>query len=300
MKNLHLPDCGVQFNEEQHTYTLKGRVLSGITGIVRKYICPDKYNDVPQAVLERAAAKGTDIHKQCELSVVGFCPAELSKDLAAFKDATKDIEFAAVEYLVTDGQHFASAIDLVGSDCILYDIKTTAKLDMEYLSWQLSIYAVLFEQQTGKKVPSLGAIYVRDGECKVVPVKRQADADVLALLDAAAKCKEWQKPSTDTDPIFSEDVMADLHKTQELITAKEKEVEELKKHRDEIVQPMVEKMAADGVKTYAGCGVKLSVRAASQRESIDTKRLKEELPDIWGKYAKVTQVAAGYTIKLDE
>lgn len=301
MKDLHLPDSGVQFNEEQHTYVLNGRVLSGVTGIVQRFICPDKYKDVPQFVLDRAAARGTDIHKQCELFVAGFAPSEMSAELAAFKATTEGKDWAAIEYIVSDGERYASAIDLVGDDCSLYDIKTTAKLDMEYISWQLSIYAVLFERQTGKRVPMLAAIYVRDGKCEIVKVERQADADVLSLLDAAANGTEWQKPTAKTDgEMFSEERLQDIRETQMCIARYEQDIEILKRHLSELVTPMVEKMQADGCKNYSGCGVKLSLRAASQREGIDTKRLKEELPDVWQKYAKISQVAAGYTIKVEE
>ena len=53
----------VEFSEERHTYSYNGKLLSGVTGIIRKYICPDKYINIPQAVLDKAAQKGSQVHK---------------------------------------------------------------------------------------------------------------------------------------------------------------------------------------------------------------------------------------------
>ena len=194
MKDLHLPISAVNFDEKTHTYTLNGKKLRGITGIIRQYICPDKYADVPQFVLDKAAERGTNVHKDCGLYLMGFAPAERSADLQAFIDVCSKIEFAAIEYLVSDNHNFASAIDLVGADDFLYDIKTTAKLDIEYLQWQLSIYAWLYEAQTGRKVNGLRAIYIRNGVCKIVDIERLPNEYVSSLLHAAADNAEWSRP----------------------------------------------------------------------------------------------------------
>jgi hypothetical protein len=71
--------------------------------------------------------------------------------------------------LVTDGEHYASKIDAVyqgEKGVILNDRKTTYHLDKEYVSWQLSIYAWMFERMNpGVEVEGLTATWMREGIC---------------------------------------------------------------------------------------------------------------------------------------
>lgn len=43
-------------------------------------------------------------------------------------------------------------IAVVNNELIINDIKTTAKLDEEYLSWQLSFYKYAYENMGGKEL----------------------------------------------------------------------------------------------------------------------------------------------------
>ena len=90
------------------------------------------------------------------------------------------------EYLVSDAMSYASSIDIIFDDLTLADIKTTSRLDMEYLSWQLSIYAHLFEMQNpGLKVPRLLAIWLpkpRYGRSMLVDVQRKPIEAIKVLL----------------------------------------------------------------------------------------------------------------------
>ena len=73
--------------------------------------------------------------------MIGEAKTEEVKWYAEMKE-NEGFEVIDSEYLVTDGTHFASAIDKVirrnGKVC-LGDVKTTYELDKDYISWQLSI-----------------------------------------------------------------------------------------------------------------------------------------------------------------
>ncbi len=70
----------------------------------------------------------------------------------------------------------------------LGDIKTTASLDREYLSWQLSIYAYLFELQNPLiKVDKLFGIWLRGNKSELVEIERKPDAEVKRLLECEIK-----------------------------------------------------------------------------------------------------------------
>lgn len=191
MKENNLIKSPVVFNEEQHTYTLGDKQLSGITSIIKKYLFPNMYAAVSQAVLNRAAERGTRIHNLIQLWTMGILTQEDIAELQPFLDAfhAAELDGWESEYLVSDNESVASSIDLVCLDkngnIILCDIKTTAVLHIEYLQWQLSIYAYLFEHQNPElKVNNLKAIHIRDGKCNIVDITRLEDNQIEDLLAA--------------------------------------------------------------------------------------------------------------------
>ena len=65
---IELVQSGVLFNQKQHTYSLDGKQLQGITSTLMRLVFPDQYADVPEAVLHRAAERGSLIHEQVEIA----------------------------------------------------------------------------------------------------------------------------------------------------------------------------------------------------------------------------------------
>lgn len=191
---IELSQSAVIFNEVDHTYNYLGSYLSGVTSLLHRTLFADKYNGISAEVLARAAAYGHNIHEQIELvdtlGVTSETPA-----VQAYLQMKADLNLTTLanEYLVSDEQYIASSIDIVFDDLTLADVKTTSKLDMEYLSWQLSMYAFLFEMQNpGLKVPRLLAIWLpkpQYGKPNIVEVPRKSN-DALKVLLA------WDKSLT--------------------------------------------------------------------------------------------------------
>lgn len=187
MSEIVLKKSPVVFDELAHTYHLMGAQLSGITSLLHRTLFAGKYNGISKKVLDKAAGYGHNIHEQIELvdslgvvsdhpSVQAYCRMKENYNLITLCN----------EYLVSDEIAYASSIDIVFSDYTLADIKTTSKLDMEYLSWQLSIYAYLFEMQNpGLKVPRLLAIWLpkpRYGKPNLVEVPRKSKDAIKVLF----------------------------------------------------------------------------------------------------------------------
>lgn len=191
---IELSLSSVVFNEVDHTYIYNGSFLSGVTSLLHRTLFADKYRGISADVLAKAAAYGHNIHEQIELvdtlGVESQTPAVL-----AYLQMKADLNLTTLanEYLVSDEQYIASSIDIVFDDLTLADIKTTSRLDMEYLSWQLSMYAYLFElQNPGLKVPRLLAIWLpkpQYGKPMIVEVPRKSN-DALKVLIA------WDKSVT--------------------------------------------------------------------------------------------------------
>lgn len=190
----------VVFNEIDHTYTYLGTRLTGVTSMLSRTIFRDKYKGIPKEVLAKAADYGHNIHEQIEIvdsmGVTSDTPAV--QDYLRIRQQNGLIPIAN-EYLISDEEYMASSIDvLYGVEespvlVDLTDVKTTSKLDMEYLSWQLSIYAYLFERQNPHlKVRRLLAMWLpkpQYGRSALVEVLRKPKEAIEVLI-------KWDKSLT--------------------------------------------------------------------------------------------------------
>lgn len=180
----------VVFYPATHTYvTPDGRMLDGITGMISRQLFSSKYDGVDEETMRNAAERGSFIHSVCEL-VDSLNIEHESPEAMGYKELkdTYGLRHEESEYLVSDNVHFASCIDKVYRDgestFTLADIKTTYKLDKEYVRWQLSIYAYLFERQNpGAKVLHLYAIWLRGERHELVEVERIPDDVVVSLME---------------------------------------------------------------------------------------------------------------------
>ena len=67
MRRVELTESGVVFNEQDHTYNLNGKFLSGITGVLHRQLFADEFDGIDEETLKKAAEYGTAVHKSCEL-----------------------------------------------------------------------------------------------------------------------------------------------------------------------------------------------------------------------------------------
>lgn len=288
-----LNGCPVCFDAETHTYTLGGRELSGITALLRDKLFPTTYDGVDAQVLANAAAYGSAVHRMCErYDTLGEYPD--NEDLHAYVELKVEeyLTHQASEYLVSDLEHYASCIDKVyyvdENTVDIADIKTTYKFDKEYVSWQLSIYAYLFERQNPTiKVRNLYGLHLRRGEGKMIEVVRKDDLVVEALL--------------------YRDIEIDPYAMPEVFKAAEDEIARftrLVKHYTEkldILKDGIRKeMERVGATRWEGDKVQIIRRAGSTSTKFDAKRYEAEHPEECASYMKETKTKGSITIKLKE
>lgn len=143
----------IEFNEEEHRYTYKGKELKGITSAIGEYL-GKKYAETSRIKL--ASIYGTDVHKEVEnyFGNKNEPSTEAGKWVIAtlsgfMNNLTSEVENIKCEVMVSDFKTTASKVDVVlttkGRKAYLFDIKTTSKFDREYCSLQLSIYKKLYE-----------------------------------------------------------------------------------------------------------------------------------------------------------
>lgn len=297
---IQLKDSGVSFDAEAHRYFLNGIELNGITGLLHKQVFPDMYHDIPKWVLDRAAERGTMVHESIELLDAGFTPAESTPELDSYKRIKADngLKTIANEYIVTDSKHFASGIDLVLGDkdgnIVIADIKTTSVLNKEYVAWQVSIYAYLFELQNPElNVSKLYAMWLRGDKSEFTEVER-IDTDIVKdLLQCEVEGRKFINPLAKVDKKMPTQIKDAELAVYTLIN----QIKELTEQKKQLSEGLLKLMQDNDIKTYKGEHITLSRKAASTREDIDNAKLKKEYPEAYTACVKTTNISESLQIR---
>jgi len=305
--DIKLNPSGVVFDEHRHLYSLNGKPLKGITGMIGRQLFPDKYADIPQHILDKAAEYGSSVHSTIEL-----CDSLGDHDNAdpiyqAYRSLlfSEGLTVIANEYIVTDYEHFASPIDVVAHDkdgnIAIIDIKTTSKHDGEYVSWQGSVLKKLFcitNPHLADKVKSVYTVWlpkVMYGKPSIFKEWLRDESDVDELLKAEIEHRKVSLVPKESNNALSltDDAIAEFANIErQLAEAKERS----KEMRDGLLLAMKE----NGVKSFK-CDRFMLTRVIPSGEpayTLDTERLKDEHPEIWEEYKKEKKQSESLRIKL--
>lgn len=302
-KKISLNVPKVTFIEETHQYFIGKKELKGVTGTLIKKAFPDTYKNIPESVLMKAAERGGLIHNTFET----FCSI-FDADIKQYPNPTEELQafhnmlvsfglhYVASEYLVTDGENFASAIDCIFADdegnIYLVDYKTTATLHYDNVSLQLSIYAKWFEEQNPDlKVKEIVCMWFKNGQSKFQPLPRVADYQIDDLINAYL--------ANDTDYQYKVEVpeqFSALEQEYRLITAR---VDDLKIKQDELKEKIMKMMEDNKQKSVKTQFASYSYVAATTKKTFDTKLFKDTEPDHYEHYLKETTTKPSIRIKLN-
>ena len=351
MTKVNLPVSPVVFEENPHGYWLEGKRLSGVTGLIHAIldlgVYPDANDFVKQVAIPRAGAYGSAVHKSIELyDEIGvkdtkhpavevvtksygtqvFGPFDVSQELETYIRHKEGFRPIANEYTVSDEEQYASNIDNVwekiatGGDWLV-DTKTN-NLDYYpggkealklYLSWQLSIYAYMYERQTGRKVEGLAANWLRHDEGEFWIIERQPDDFVEALLKhtKATFNYGWKYEWTGDPDMLSimkgtalpanvqeNDIVT--KQTIETITNLLRRAAEIEQAMDAFKKGLKAKMIENGITQFDCDGFKATISASSIVTTFDSKKFKQDHPDLYHEYSKQSARAGSFTIKLKE
>lgn len=297
---IALTKPSVVFDKGSHTYFLDGKQLQGITGVLERKLFPTKYLGVDEDTLQKAADYGTQVHEQIATDD-GADEFVLDEVLNYRKIITaNNLKPIAHEYLVTDSENYASAIDLVFDNedgtVDLADIKTTYKLDKDYVSWQLSIYAYLFELcNPGLKVSNLYGLWLRDEKSSYEKVYRHDKDEVLRLL--ADDTEDCFLPDA---PKMPADIVEMASQLEEYFTMLKRYEKKYKEQEKEFKSRLTKLMGEAGIYNISIGGLKISYVKGYTKSSLDSTRLKKEMPEIVEKYSKTTNVSPTIKITQDE
>lgn len=301
MKSTTLPQSRVQFIENRaeglHAYMLDLEELTGVTTVLKQVLFYDKYNGISEEVLRRAAIRGTAIHEAVQAHLLGipYVPApdtlefkaEAARALASWQNYERGselqtmVETECVEYLVSNEQDIASKVDVVfknkgGEGYTLADIKTTSEFDEEYLSWQLSIYADFFRQQTGEAVTMLVAMWYNRsrGTWQVIQVKDKGHDAVQSLID------DWRKGLQREVAKVETQYPAPVIELGQMYRDIENEIKRLTAERDEFRKGLMGLMKENGIKSVELEGFRATYIEPTERRSFDVKKLLALHPEL--------------------
>ena len=292
---IELVKSPVVFYEDEHRYFLGDKELKGVTSSLIRLAFPDKYKDVDPEVLANAARKGKELHMAIEFfdNFAGD-PADASDDRIASYARIKEenhLTTIANEYLVSDEQNYASSIDIVmvnaDNEICLVDTKTTYYLDPSSVALQLSVYRRFFERQNpGLKVAHIYVLWLPNRDhsiAKLNELSLVADEVIDSLIEADLADQPF-----DITTAYG-NLPARLSEVEGEIVRIETEMKVWKERQEDLKQGLYKLMEEHDVKSFTGGKIKLTRVLPTTSESIDSKRLREEQPEIYAKYTKKTQ-----------
>lgn len=286
----------IRFDEAQHRYFDGEKQLISVTTLMRKHGLAPDYTAVRSDVLQAKAERGTLIHKEIEdfnkTGEVGFTTECLN-----FADyiTNNDIKVAESEFIVNN-DICAGTVDLllhVNNVFIIADIKTTATLHRDAVAWQLSIYNAL----SGYGAEAAQAFHFNaDGELNVIDIPLKPKEEVERLFECERNGEIYKTELSTID----EKQLAKLARFERMIAEAEQMKKQAEEQRDEIKAAIMAAMEKNGVKTFETDHIKLTYVAPSTRSTIDTARLKKELPQVAEQYTKTSETKASLRITIKE
>lgn len=281
-KEIKLTTSEVVFIEESHQYFLGDKELQGITSTLIPKAYPSTYMGIDQETLENAAARGTFMHRVIEGYLNDGTYYEGLPELDNFIKIMADNKLTclATEYIVSDNEKFASAIDLVmvnkkGEICLV-DLKRTSELHFEEVALQLSIYKRWFERMNpGLDVAHIYVLRLRDNECDFVELNPVSDGFFKGLIEA------YNKGLPFVPFHFYGNLPSQLVSAEEQIAYFMAKVGEIKEKVDKLKSGLYDLMEQYNVKSWKGEKVSITRVLPSVSVSVDSKKLKESYPDIY-------------------
>lgn len=189
----------ISFDKQNHTYKMGDKVIPSVSQILH-FIFPDKYSTIPIEILQNKAEYGNFVHELMEIidkeqindyealnglkMVYEYTPVqEFTLESYIELKNKENIEVLEQEQIVVYKDLYAGRFDKAGKvkgKTALLDVKTTAELDKEYLSWQLSFY----ELAKGTKYQKLYCIWASKRKpCQLVEIKRKSKKELLKKIE---------------------------------------------------------------------------------------------------------------------
>ena len=290
------------FNETNHEYWLDGKKLISVTQLMKKHGLAPDYSNVDTTTLERKANYGTLVHQEIENWIKNNIPG-FSVELNKFIDYIIQTKVKPLEseYKVYN-DIVAGTIDLIlldGEQPISADIKNTYQLHKDSVSWQLSIYLYLLTQlgySNYKYNDFRGQCFhfTKDKTLEVVDIVIKPEEEVEKLIESERNETEYELE------LFDKDFLSTLAGVEKMIAHYESKKKEFELKEQQMKDAIIKAMEENGVTKYESENLKITYTGAYQKQTLDTKALKQDQPELYKQYQKTTDVKASVKITVGE
>ena len=286
------------FDEQNHEYILDGKKLPSVTQILEQTVFADKYYNIDEEVLKKAADKGTLIHKEIE-DYIKHGALGFTDELYNFISIKEDNKLSDLKSeVIVHNNEIAGTIDIIAKKGgkgqqkkkILADIKTTSKLDKDYVSWQLSMYAYIFESIYNEEIDELYAIWLKDEKSKFVKVERKSKREVEDILEAFKNRSKINFNTSTLQTIPKE--------TQIDFCAYMKQIKAIEEKTTKIKEAILKEMEERGISKIDLGDITITYKEPTTKTSVDSAKLKKD--GIYDKYTKISNVKSSILIKVKE
>ena len=295
----------VTFRSEDHTYWLGDKELQGVTStLIRRaypdtYKKPDAYTDEQwQEILANAAAKGSNMHETIEL----YDELGATSDLPELQSyirikAENNLTVVATEYVVSDEESYATAIDKVllteDGEIILVDFKRTYELHLENVTLQQSICKRWFEKlNPDLKVSGIYVMWLREEKSRFERLTPWADE----ALDLLIECDKKDEPF-DIIQLYG-NLPQKFAEVEQEVANIEIQVKMMQERQKALREGLYAMMEEHNLKSWSGSKVKLTRVLPTSSKTFDSKRFEKDHPELFKEYTKETSRAGSLKITL--
>jgi len=279
----------VKFNKEKHEYSDNGKILISVTQLLKKHGLSTDFSNVDKDLLNAKAERGTMIHQEVERYIkkrdIGFT----SEFMSYVELINKNELVPAKAEVIVHNDIIAGTLDQWGYDgknnqFYIGDVKTGSVINYNEVRWQLSLYDYLLPEKACKTPRKLYCFHLTDSPrmISVDPVPRE---EIERLIECEKKGEIYKQ-----EVVATEDRIAQLVQLKYDMDELDRQKKEIDRQMSEITDTVKDLMRDKGIKTFENDLVKITYVAPSTRETIDSAKLKKEMPDIAAKYTKTSEV----------
>lgn len=293
----------ITFDEKSHLYFNDGFIVPSVTEIIGA-VYGTGLEDAPAHFVERAAKKGTAIHKEIQRFIE-------DRDYSAVNapETVRFVEYAQ-KYLKLDGaisEHILHAKTPYGEVCgtadlicednfenvVLADYKTSkTETTAQRKKWQmqLSIYKFMAEQM-GIGINKLKVLHLTENACEEIPLGYLGDDFVLETMKLYSEGKKAGQDNTQLQTVSTEQ-LATFAAVLGQIKALEDQIAPTR-------EAIKEEMESRGILNVQIGDVSVSYVAPTTRKTFDSTRFKADHADLFAAYQKESAVKSSIRIKVN-
>lgn len=307
-------DVSILFDEPTHTYLINNvKARTSVTSLIDRQVFKTNWAGVDPVVLQRAAQRGTNVHKDLELFLRDGREPEtpcgqnfktfLHENEWEFIDHKEEFK-VAIEWKSKKGNSFilAGTADLFATlktrdfqAPIAADHKTTSVVNRDSVRWQLSLLDYMARNLNGNKINGEPFEYTpaeklfcfhfnKQAQFTPIEVTPISDVEIERLLEAEADGEEYFPipqeiitPRQQEEILSIEQQIVQLEQTKKALETRKKEL------TDALLQGFEKHTDITSIKTDS---FTISYVKGRETKKFDEERFITENPDIAQKYQK--------------